>query len=137
MRTRALFVLVCLAAATTLLVASCGGDDEPSGGPSGGPVTGTGVSQATITIGLGGVVSPAAVTIEAGNRVTIVNNDSAPHNMNSDPHPIHNDCPALNVGVLTTGQSRDSGVLNTRRTCGFHDHDNPDNASLRGSVTVQ
>ena len=57
--------------------------------------------------------------------------------MASDPHPIHTDCPGLNIGQLGPGQSRDSSNLTTRRTCGFHDHNNPDTASLKGSVTVQ
>jgi hypothetical protein len=57
--------------------------------------------------------------------------------MASDPHPAHNDCPALNIGVLSPGQQRDSGVLNVVRTCGFHDHDDPDTAGLHGTVTIQ
>ena len=59
------------------------------------------------------------------------------HDMNSDPHPNHNDCPRLNVGPLQPGQSRDSQDLTARRSCGFHDHNQPDNAALRGTVTVQ
>jgi len=124
----------------------CGGSDSPTapsdpgggGGGGGGGGTGTGVSQATITITASGV-SPSSVTISSGNRVTFVNNDTAslPHDMASDPHPIHSDCPGLNIGSLASGQSRDSAVLTTRRTCGFHDHNNPDTASLKGSVTVQ
>ncbi|HEX5110871.1 MAG TPA: hypothetical protein VFV95_20610 [Vicinamibacterales bacterium] len=79
------------------------------------------------------------MTISSGNRVTFVNNDTAPggHDMASDPHPIHSDCPGLNIGNMGSNQSRDSAVLTTRRTCGFHDHNNPDNASLKGTVTVQ
>jgi plastocyanin len=117
-----------------VVTASCGGDDDndPTGGPSG-----SGNSTATLTIAAGGVVSPSAVTINRGDRVTFVNNDTEPHTMSSNPHPVHTDCPALNVGTLGPGQQRDSGTLNTSRVCGFHDHDNPDSPGLQGTVRIQ
>jgi hypothetical protein len=69
--------------------------------------------------------------------VTIVNNDTQIHNMNSDPHPEHTNCPALNLGVLSANQSRTSQNLTTARSCGIHDHDRPDTASLQATITVQ
>ena len=67
-----------------------------------------------------------------GTQVTILNSDSRTHEMDSDPHPEHTDCPELNqIGFLSTGQSRQSGNLNTARKCGMHDHASPDTASLR------
>jgi plastocyanin len=100
--------------------------------PGGNPAT------ATITIGADGRVTPASVTIAPGGRVTIVNNHNQPHDMSSDPHPEHTQCPEINqIGFLTAGQSRASGNFNTARTCGFHDHNLPDNANLRGSIVIQ
>ena len=32
-------------------------------------------------------VNPQRITVPLGSRVTFVNNDSAPHDMASDPHP--------------------------------------------------
>jgi plastocyanin len=119
-------------AAFTLTAAGCGGDDSPSS-PSGGN---DGTIAATLTITSTGL-SPKAVTIPIGSRVTIVNNDTRTHNMNSDPHPEHTQCPALNLGVLTAGQSRTSQNLTSARACGVHDHDDPDNALWRGTITVQ
>jgi plastocyanin len=82
--------------------------------------------------------SPAQLTVPPGTRVTFVNADGRRHDMTSDPHPDHGDCPELNaVGVLNPGQSRESGNLVTVRTCGFHDHDNPENASLKGLITIR
>jgi hypothetical protein len=70
--------------------------------------------------------------------VLFVNNDSRRHDMTSDDHPDHLECPALNqVGVLTPGQSRESGNLVVTRTCGYHDHDNPDNANVQGRIIVR
>ncbi len=50
---------------------------------------------ATITIGTDGRVSPASVTIASGGRVTFINNHNQAHDMSSDPHPEHTDCPEM------------------------------------------
>lgn len=91
----------------------------------------------TITITAQGA-SPRNIQINAGTRVTFINNDTRAHNMTSDPHPDHTQCPELNqIGLLAPGQTRESGNLNTVRTCGFHDHDNPGVANLTGTITIR
>jgi plastocyanin len=120
-------------AAFAIGTVGCGGDDSPSS-PSGGGNDGT--IAATLTITSTGI-TPKTVTVPVGSRVTIVNNHTTTHNMNSDPHPEHTQCPALNVGALTNGQSRTSQNLTTARTCGMHDHDDPDNPSWKATITVQ
>lgn len=83
-------------------------------------------------------VSPKTLTGSAGSQVTFVNNDVVAHEMFSDPHPEHTNCPELNqVGFLSPGESRQTGNLNTIRTCGFHDHGAPFNASLQGSIVIR
>ncbi len=116
-------------------VSGCGSSSptSPSGASGGGTVT----SGATITIGADGAVSPAQVTISVGQGVTFVNNDSRAHEMDSDPHPVHTDCPAMNVGPLPAGQTKATGALTTARTCGYHDHSSPQNASLKGTVVIR
>ena len=100
--------------------------------------TGPNPTTATITIGADGRVSPASVTIAPGGRVTMVNNHNQAHDMSSDPHPEHSQCPEINqIGFLTAGQSRTSGNFNTARTCGFHDHNLPDNTGLQGRIIIQ
>jgi hypothetical protein len=102
------------------------------------PTTTTPTDSATITIGTDGRATPSTVTITRGGRVTMINNHNRNHDMSSDPHPEHTTCPELNSwGFLQAGQQRTSANLNTARTCGFHDHNEPDNASLRGSVIIQ
>lgn len=106
-----------------LVLSSCGGGSPSS--PSGGGGGGGGGGGPIITISSSGV-STADLTVSPGTRVTFRNNDSRPHNMTSDPHPDHQDCPEINaVGVLQPGVSRETANLNTVRTCGFHDHDDP------------
>ena len=98
----------------------------------------TPTDTATITIGSDGRVTPASVTINRGGRVTMINNHNQSHDMSSDPHPEHSQCPELNQwGFLSAGQQRTSGNLNTARTCGFHDHNLPDNTGLQGRVIIQ
>ena len=126
-------------------VACGGGSSSPTspsgdGGGTGGGGTGGGnpTDTATITIGSNGSVSPSTVTITRGGRVTFVNNHSRPHDMQSDPHPEHTDCPELAaVGFLSPGQSHTSSNFNTARTCGFHDHNEPDTAGLKGRIIIQ
>ncbi|MGE3959147.1 MAG: hypothetical protein AB7H96_20705 [Vicinamibacterales bacterium] len=121
-----------LACATVVCVASaCGG------GNSGGGTTPSPAPAAVITITSAGA-SPRTVTVARGSQVQFVNNDSRSHQMNSDPHPDHTDCPELNqVGFLSPGSSRQTGNLNTARTCRFHDHDLPGNTSLQGAIVIQ
>jgi len=121
-----------LAVAVAAMTLSGCGSDSPSS-PSGGN---DGTIAATLTITASGI-SPKSVSIPVGSRVTIVNNDSRLHDMNSDPHPEHTNCPSLNVGVLTANQSRTSQNLTTARSCGIHDHSDPDNAAWKATIVVQ
>ena len=126
-------------AALVVMAMGCGGGNStpasptPPPSPSPPPTPGT----STITITSSGV-SPRTVTISAGSRVTFVNNDTRQHEMNSDPHPTHGDCPPIDdVGFIAPGQSKQTGNLTTVRTCGYHDHNQPDVASLRGQIVIQ
>ena len=113
-----------------------------SGGPDGGatatsPTPANPTSTNTVTITAAGV-APKNIIVARGSQVTMINNDSAPHDMQSDPHPEHTDCPQLgSIGFLSPGQSRQSGNLTTARVCGYHDHDMPESASLKGTITIQ
>ena len=129
-----LFVALLIA----LAAASCGSDSPSSPSPTPTPPTPPpNPSTTTITITSAGA-SPRSVTIAAGGRVTFINNDSRPHDMSSNPHPEHTDCPAINqVGFLTTGQTKTTGNLTTARTCGFHDHNEPSTVSLQGTIVIQ
>ena len=114
-----------------VVLSGCGGGNPPSSPSTGG--------ETTITITSSGV-NPSQVTISQGARVLFVNNDSKSHNMASDPHPEHTDCPPINnVGLLQPSQSRETGNMTTVRICGFHDHDDPPPAGAKwtGKITIQ
>jgi hypothetical protein len=136
-------VIPCAVLAAGLLVLalpSCGGGGGSSnpGGPSSNPSPNlvSPVATTTITITAAGV-SPNNIVVAAGATVTFVNQSPSSHEMSSDPHPTHTSCPAINqVGVLAAGQSRATAPL-PRGTCGYHDHGQPSDLSLRGQIIVQ
>ena len=130
------FAATALAAAC--LVAACGGSSTgPSSGGSGGSGGGGGsTNTTTITITSAGA-SPRDITVSVGSRVTFINNDSQPHDMNSNPHPEHTSCPDMNVGFVGASQSGQTQVLNIARTCGYHDHNQPSNANLQGTIKIE
>ena len=144
--------LVWAGAMTILLIVTAGGcggsPSAPSngggtgGGGTGGGGTGGGgggsVNTTTITINSSGVVTPNDITVAVGSRVTFINSHNVNHEMNSDPHPTHGDCPGIDdVGFLTPGQQKQTGNLTQIRTCGFHDHNNDTNPNLKGIIRVQ
>ena len=126
--------LTCAVAMSAML--GCGGGGSSSSGTTPTPSTPNNPAT-TITITSAGV-SPKAIVVARGSQVTFVNNDTVTHDMSSDPHPDHNTCPEINqAGFLSPGQSRQTGNLNTVRTCGYHDHERDTVQSLQGTITIQ
>jgi plastocyanin len=138
-RTSGFFAAQILTVSALAALAACNGGDSSGGviGP-GNPGGGSpGPSGATITIS-SGRITPAEVTISVGQSVTFVNNDGRTRNISSDPHPAHTDCTQVNaVGNLGNGQTRLTNSFPSARTCGFHDHDDPDNANIKGRIIIQ
>jgi len=120
------------------LAIACGGSSNAPSPTPGGGTGNPGPVGATITIGANGAVSPSSVTINNGESVRFVNSHNRPHQMSSDPHPNHTDCPPINaLPTLDAGQSGQTNALTTSRTCGFHDHLNDTDTNLRGSIVVR
>jgi plastocyanin len=124
-----------VAVASVLMFSACGGNGGSPSGPSGGGSPGP--SGATITISSNGTASPTSVTVSVGQSVTVVNNDSRGHQIASDPHPAHTDCPAINaLGTVAASQTKLTNALSAG-SCGFHDHNEPENRALQGTITVR
>ena len=123
--------LLSLVCAITL--AGCGG------GSSSPPTTPPSPNNPfTFTITASGGVNPKELIVPPGTRVLFINNDTRRRDMTSDPHPEHSDCPEINsVGLLSAGQSRETSNLVAVRTCGFHDHDDPGNALVKGRILIR
>jgi hypothetical protein len=129
--------------ALTILATSCAGGGSSSSTPStpsGGdplPASCTNLPNSTTFLLANDAVCPKNITVPPGTQVTFVNNDVIVHQIDSDPHPEHTDCPEINqVGFLSPGQSRQTGNLNTVRACGFHDHLAFENKNLQGTITI-
>jgi plastocyanin len=119
------------ALAAALLAAGSCQKSSPSA-PTGPPV-----ATSTVTITASGA-NPRNIEVPLGARVLFINNDSRAHDMSSDPHPDHTDCPEINqAGFLQPGQQRETGNLVQTGTCTFHDHDNPSSQLLRGTITIK
>ena len=92
----------------------------------------TKASSATITYSDDGF-SPATTTVNSGDTVTIKNTSSTSLQLESDPHPAHTSDTDLNVGSVSTGQSR-TFTVTKKGSFGFHNHQKP---SDTGEITVQ
>ena len=137
--TRRICVSLAIAAAVGFAIAACGSGSSSSTGPSSPTTPPTdAVTTQTITIA-NNAVSPKNIRVTRGTQVTFINNDTFSHNMTSDPHPEHTDCPEINaVGVIGPFQTkRTDNMVTNKAVCGFHDHDAPNVAGLQGSITIQ
>ena len=111
---------------------ACGGSDPaPSG--SGGTATGP-----TITITSSGV-NPK--TAHGGARhagdVRQQRHPTSLHGKRSASRHMTTVRRSIQLASLNAGQQRQTGNLNTVRRCGFHDHDNPTNTGLQGTIVIQ
>ena len=125
-----------------VIAAACAGTSTPSTPtaptpptpPAPPPVTLT----ATVTITANNLFQPSEVRLLAGGRVTFINQNNRAHDITSDPPHLHTDCPAIiEVGFIQPGQTKQTGVLDQVRTCGFHDHMQENNPDLRGRIIIQ
>src|SRR4051812_17684243 len=102
---------VLLAVVPAVVLSACGGR---SADPTPPPTTSNTV---TVVITAAGA-SPRTLAVPRGGQVIFTNNDSVVHEMFSDPHPEHTDCPEFDsVGRLTPGQTRQTTNLATARSC--------------------
>ena len=126
------------AAILAFAAAACGGGggyDGPTGpsNPGGG---GGGSSSVTVTIRAGGTADPIEVRINAGQSVRFVNEDSRAHHIQSNPHGTHTNCTQTNVAVLNPGASATTAAYNEAKSCGYHDHMDPDRTQMHGTIRV-
>jgi len=91
----------------------------------------------TVVFGPDDVARPNDLLVAAGSRVRFINLGTVDHNIDSDPHPEHTDCPEINIGTLKPGESRETGNLVIVRTCGFHDHEQPNVETLKGKIVIR
>jgi plastocyanin len=126
-------IAMAIAVAGAAVAAACGGGGNTPPTTPGGVVSGS--IGATVTLTANGA-SPLDVRIETGQRVRFVNTDTRPHQLQTNPHNLHTDCPSNNVKILNPGESVDSAIFGDAKTCGYHDHLLPDEQRFWGVVRV-
>ena len=66
-----------------------------------------------------------------------MNREQPTHQMMSDPHPVHTDCPVINeVGNIDRGETKVTDTFTVRKACGFHDNMRDGDTTLRGMILV-
>jgi hypothetical protein len=112
---------------------SGGGDPSQTPGPSPSPL-----GPPTTTITATGLDPQVLHTFNFQETVTFVNGDSRAHDIRSDPHPAHSDCPSMNLGTMMPGERREIAGPSLPRfaLCYFHDEAEPTNSVFRGVVVT-
>jgi hypothetical protein len=126
------FPALCLAIAA----AACG---SSGGGPSQEPdPSPTPIGPPSMTITPSGVNPQVLHAFDEKETITFINGDARPHDMRSDPHPAHTDCPALSVGTMMPGERREIAgpTLPGFALCYYHDELDPTNNAFRGVVVT-
>lgn len=121
--------------ASAVLGAACGGGGGGGTTPTGPAGNTAGTLGATIRITADGVV-PKDVTIDPGEFVRFINDDTRPHQIQTNPHLLHTDCPPNNIAILNPGQSADTTRFIESKGCGFHNHLLPDAQAFWGVIRV-
>lgn len=102
-----------------------------------GTVPPSSLGSRTITITATGM-SPLEITINVGERVTFVNNDSRPHDVVGGKDPATPDCPEIvQAGFLAPGQRAETGVFTQAKTCEYHDHTMLSVPSFQGRIIIR
>lgn len=131
---------------------SCGGTaaspstSNPPNPPSpGGPPRA--LDSVTITISAQGFrldsAAAAFFTIDTlrvfqGSRLTFVNQNTIPHDIQSGPPHLHTDCPEIGgAGFLVPGQTKSTDPLNRLVSCTFHDHHYETDLRFSGRIVVE
>ena len=84
MTKRLVLLLACLA----LGLAGCGGDDDGGGGDSGGGGNGGGGASGGTEVSMQSIrFEPSEITVDAGQTITFVNDESVPHDVHKTSGP--------------------------------------------------
>jgi hypothetical protein len=142
---------VLIPAAVLVSAFSCAGQSTPPA-PSNPPPTlpaapPKALEGATITITATGFTLDAATAavfkIDAmhlykGSRITFVNQDIIPHDIQSDPPLTHTECPEVaSAGFVVPGQSKPTAPLDRLISCGFHDHFHEGDPRFSGRAIIE
>jgi hypothetical protein len=140
LRARVVPVIGIVSVALVLTGCSSGvevGPSSPTQPPTAPSPPAPGPPGTTITVTSSGV-SPQELTVAVGSRVTFTNADTRPHDFSGGPDPSQPECPEIDAaGFVAPGQSRQTGVFTTARTCRFHDHTFIGVPAFQGRIVIE
>jgi hypothetical protein len=114
------------------VASACGG-----GSGNSTPTTPSGSGGVGATITITNAADPRDVRIDTGQSVRVVNNSTRSVSIKSDPHPTHGSCPPIDsTAAIASGASVVMGPFDRTGTCHYHDHNDPQNADLRGQIRI-
>jgi len=151
MRERFGFVTLALVVAVLATVSCADSPPAPAPNPPLQPPPASGppkpLETVTITITNQGFsldsAAAAVFTIDTlrvyqGSRLTFLNRDTIPHDIQSGPPQIHTDCPEVaGAGFLVPGQTKSTDPLNRLVSCTFHDHIYENDPRFSGRALVE
>lgn len=119
----------------SICAAACGSGGGPSATPSPSPSPS---GPPVMTLTPGGVSPQVLHAFDSRETITFVNGDTRVHDLRSDPHPAHNECPALSVGPIAPGESRQIAGpdLPPFSLCYYHDEADPVDPRFRGLIVT-
>jgi plastocyanin len=130
------FLVATLAATVTACSGSAPAAPSPQPGAGTTPPAAPS-GPATVTITANGM-SPLEATINVGQRVVFVNNDSRAHDVVGGRDPGTPDCPEITqAGFLTPGQRGETGVFTRAQTCEYHDHSMMGVPAFQGRIIIR
>jgi len=81
-------------------------------------------------------VSPKASAVSEDTSITVLNSDSVPHQLVTNPDSQQVDCSELNTAVLLPGDGFTATIADRIGTCAFIDSLNPTDSRFQGTITV-
>jgi hypothetical protein len=136
-RSRSITACALLLSGCTIAIHVGCGTASPVEPSTSGQITVESSPAPTITVTAGGV-SPVELTIERGSRVRFLNLDSQGHSFVGGPDPSQSECIQIDrAGFLAPGQSSDTFVFESARTCRYHDHFQLGVPAFEGRIVVR
>ena len=119
------------------VISGCGGSSPVTPSPPQQPEGPGAPPPPAITVTASGV-SPRELIIDVGSRVRFINQDTQQHYFGGGPDPTRPDCPQIDrAGPIASGQSRDTFVFETARTCQYHDHFHLGVPAFEGRIVIR
>jgi plastocyanin len=127
----------CILSAIVVAGVACSGSNSSPNAPTSLVARAEIIFTPIVSITASGM-SPLEVSVNVGQRVEFVNNDSRPHDLVGGKDPNTPDCPEITeAGFITPGQRAATGVFTRAQTCEYHDHTMMGVPAFQGRIIIR